>query len=352
MAQGLDGLLSGSLNSPALNLGVGLLSAAGPSTVPVSFGQALGRGLQFAQSAEQQSLRNQAIRSQLSQRSQKQAAAKQLQGLLGDQPNGQMLGLLGQMAPGATAQGLLSQMFPRSNSTLQLLDAAGIDRDSKEGQDIIRSVLTGGPKQMDAALKLLQIQNAQRELDTARTKEKREKAGAKISVLGGIGRLEEIATINGRLKGTLGETGIGFNEARAALAGGFTQLVSLFGGDEQRARQVAVDLQRFEQLTTNEAVQSLFTGEVTAGTLTNQKLSTFLKTKPGVDRLPEVNNRITADMLQSKLDSSDKLGIEVPDRARVEQLINELRSGKAQSGKSDASRPARRRYDAQGNRIE
>lgn len=323
MAQGLDGLLSGSLNSPALNLGVGLLSAAGPSTVPVSFGQALGRGLQFAQSAEQQSLRNQAIRSQLSQRSQKQAAAKQLQGLLGDQPNGQMLGLLGQMAPGATAQGLLSQMFPRSNSTLQLLDAAGIDPDSKEGQDIIRQKLTGGAEQLDATLKLLQIQKAQREAAESNIERVRKEADAKVSVLTGIDRLKEVVKLNSSLAGTIGETGMGFNDLRR-LAFGPASLI------DPSLRGAAANMQRLEQLTTKEAVSDLFSGEVSAGTLTNQKLSTFLKTKPGIDRLPEVNGPIIADMLQSKLSSADKLGIEVPDRSEVETLIKDLRSSRAE----------------------
>lgn len=44
--------LEGLLGDPMLNAGIGLLSASGPSTTPVSFGQAMGAGLQGLQNAQ------------------------------------------------------------------------------------------------------------------------------------------------------------------------------------------------------------------------------------------------------------------------------------------------------------
>lgn len=313
-----QGLLSDALSNPLTNIGVGLLSSSGPSLVPHSIGQGLAQGFQLAQSAQQQSLRNQVLRDQLAQRSQKQAAAQKLQGLLGDQPNGQMLGLLAEMAPGATAQGLLSQMFPRSNSTLELLKAANINPDSKEGQDIIRRKLTGGPEQLDATLKLLQIQKATSEAANARSEKERTQARSKFSIVSGLDRLKEVARLNSELEGTLGETGMGFNELRAK-AFGPASLV------DPTLRQAGANLQRLEQLTKKEAISELFAPEVKAGQMTDTKLNTFLRTKPGIDVLPEVNAPIIADMLQAKLNSADAAGIEVPDRANVEKLIADLR---------------------------
>ena len=42
-------LLASALNNPLLNLGVGLLSASGPSTTPISMGQAIAMGVQNMQ---------------------------------------------------------------------------------------------------------------------------------------------------------------------------------------------------------------------------------------------------------------------------------------------------------------
>ena len=140
MANG-RGLLADAFNSPMFNVGIGLLANSGPSTTPTSLGQGLARGLQFAQNAQQQNLRNQLVRSRLEDDARRRRASEQLGGLLsgGDNPT---MGLLADIAPGAVAQGLLGQMFPRSTSTLQLLEAAGIDPASPEGRELITGRLS------------------------------------------------------------------------------------------------------------------------------------------------------------------------------------------------------------------
>lgn len=326
-----NGLLSNVMGNPMFNMGVGLLSASGPSTTPVSTGQALGQGVQFAQNAQQTAMRNQLVRSRLEQDARRRAATQKLGGLLGGGEQGSTLGLLAEIAPQQVAQGLIGQMFPQERAETSLvrnMRAAGIDPKSEEGQGIVRQNLAGQGTndQLDQMLKTMQIQNMQQERREAQTTRQRERADAKISVIGGVERLREVAQINDRLQGTLGETGLGANELRSLAAGPISALTSALGGDAQRARQVAADLGRFEQLTTNEAVSSLFGGEVSAGTITDAKLGTFLKTKPGSSQLPETNRRIIADMLQSKLDSAEKLGIAIPDRDAVKAEIERLRN--------------------------
>jgi hypothetical protein len=242
------------------------------------------------------------------------------------------MGLLAQISPDAVATGLLSQAFPQSrrpDSVLARLAAAGIDPQSEEGQELIRQSIGGGSskEQMDAILRMLQIQSLQNELGEARTEKDRTTATGRISTLNSIERLREIAEINARLRGTLAETGIGFNQLRSLAAGPISALITALGGDSDRARRIAQDLGRFEQLTTREALQDLFGGQANAGTITDQKLQTFLTTKPGIDQLPETNNKIIADMLQSALDSATVLDITIPDRDEVNQLIEQLRTG-------------------------
>lgn len=353
-----EGLLAGGLNSPLMNIGAGLLSVAGPSYEPQSMGQGLARGIQLAQSGQGRALQNQLIRDKIAENQRRRQASERLQGLLvppgtgearipqpGDEQR-QMLGLLAQVAPEQVAQGLLGQMFPQERaepSDIRTLRAIGIDPQSEDGQKIILDRLKASGvamEQLDAMLKTLQIRSLQDDMQKAQTEKERTEVGARISTLNSIDRIREAAEINARMRGTMAETGMGFNELRQAAAGPMAFLTRMFGGDEARARQTAADMGRFEQLTRREAISDLFSGQAAAGTLTDAKMRTYLQTKPGFDQLPETNNRIFADMLKDSLDSATQLGISVSDREDVEALIKTLRRGeeKPQSSTRKSSR--------------
>jgi hypothetical protein len=369
MANGTNqpmGLLAdGLLGNPLFNLGVGLLSASGPSPQPVSLGQALGSAVQFAGQQQSRASQNQALREQMTQQARQRQAREQLfeqlqggtanaqlpqlpapfgattsaaqalpggeqpTGLLG-QPQQNQLGLLAQAFPEQFGQAAIGQLFPQQRADTSLvrnLQAAGIDPMSAEGQEIIRQNLTGGQQseQLDQILKGLQIQQIQTQREEAATTKERETADARLSVFNTFDALNEIVTINDRLEGTIGETGAGFDEIRRAASGPLSVLIGLLGGDERKARQVAADFNRMEQLTTNNAINSLFGDQVGGGTLTNQKLDTFLQTKPGISRPPDTNRRILADMLESNLQSADKLKINLSNREAIEARIKQLR---------------------------
>lgn len=65
-------------NDPMMGLATGLLSAGGPSRMPVSLGQALGAGVQGIQEFQQNGLVNQMRQAQMGEMQRKQAALKQL----------------------------------------------------------------------------------------------------------------------------------------------------------------------------------------------------------------------------------------------------------------------------------
>ena len=66
------------LNTPDAQLGLGLLAAGGPSTTPMSFGQRIAQGVQYAQSSKDADLRRQYVRSQIDENT-AQIAARNLQ---------------------------------------------------------------------------------------------------------------------------------------------------------------------------------------------------------------------------------------------------------------------------------
>lgn len=362
MANGIQGLLA----DPAANLALGLLSAGGPSTQPVSLGQGLAMGAQMASEREREALRNEALRQEMRSRQRREKALERLPGLLGERtmaqgpgtqvrsddplgvnvdvpgrrgmipttntPEGQqeLMGLLGQIAPEQVTASLLSpqQQQRAEPAPVRIARVLADPNESQEVKQSIREQLEsrGMDEQLANMLKTLQIQQLQGELQSAEKEGERNEVEARISVLNADEALKEAVQINDRLRGTAGETGLGFNELRRMALGPLSLLVGAFGGDEQRARQVAADVQRFEQLTTREGLQALFSGQVNAGTLTDSKMTNYLRTKPGLNRLPETNAEILADMLQDNLDRATTLGIELPDRRATEQLIETLRS--------------------------
>lgn len=361
--QGLQGLLSGS--NPLSNLGIGLLAASGPRPQgTANFGSRLGEAAQFAQQRQQMAMQNEMMRQAMLQRQRQQQAQQQIQGILSapervpqgqplppgqgvmatrDQRQPELMGLLAQAAPeqfnATMIQGLLGQQQERAEpAPVRIARILADPNESQEVKDAIQQQINSSDdsEQIANTLRLLQVHELQRQLDMEQDQKARERTAGRISVLNADEALREAATINQRLRGTIGETGLGFNELRERMAGPWAAFVGLFGGDAQQARQVAADMQRFEQLTTREGLQSLFSGQVGAGTITNSKMDTYLTTKPSLNRLPETNSQIIADMLQDNLDSAEVLGISMPGRAQTEQLIETLRS----TGQKESPRPS------------
>jgi hypothetical protein len=310
---------------------------------------------------ERKELENRAIRQGLSAKKRQSDAMTELRGLFGETPamptsgnitpsagdtgrsdvlqdpagRQQILPLLGEIAPEQFAQGLFGQMFPAEGraepSQVRIARVLADPNTSQEVKDSIREQM--GAEQTDEILKTLQIEKLVTERDKATTDDVRKKAEGKISVITGIERIREISRINDRLENTLGETGLGFDEIRAMAAAPISVLTGVFGGDSARARQVAADVGRMDQLTTTEAISALFGGEVSAGTITDAKLGTFIKTKPGLNQLPETNRRALADMMQSKLNTAELLNVDLADMDQIKQELELMRKGESTLGR-------------------
>lgn len=374
MANGIRGLLG----DPRFNLGLGLLAAGGPSREPTSLGQNMAQATQFAAERDRQAMENRAVRQELQARQRRQEAQQELRGLLGSQemirgpgqevtgiggenigsipgrvanvptistPQGQQraMGLLAEASPeqfsSQLSSGLLGQMFGGGQeraepAPVRIARVLADPNESQEVKDAIQAQIDRSDigAQLQNQLRALQAEQINREMENARTEEERNRLATEQSLVSGVDRITELIEINNRLKNTAGETGLGLEELKSRFAGPFSAVVSLFGGDREKARQVAADIQRFEQLTTTEAVRSLFSGELQSGQLTNAKMNTFIQTKPGLDKLPEVNNRQLADMLREKLNVAERVEFSIPGERNLERLIEQTRSGEFSPG--------------------
>lgn len=305
----MPGLLDGALNNPLINIGLGLLSAGGPSDRPVSIGQGLGQGVQLAQGAQQQNLRNQLIRSRLEDDSRRRGASAKLSGLLGGGDN-PTLGLLTDIAPGAVAQGLIGQAFPnrRPDSVLSRLQAAGISPQSEEGRKLITNSIGGGAasEQLDILLKGLQVQSAQEKLTQGREEKSSEKATIESAALGSVENLTGLAEI-----------------INTSITG---------------VRQGVANAQLFDSLANQEAIDSALAQLSQAGGITNSKLAAVTATKPNKFNLPEVNATIVANKLETLLRGAEKVGVNVGDKEKIRSTIKRMR-GVAAKAKGVTKQP-------------
>lgn len=249
------GLLSS--GNPMLDIGLGLLAQSGPvvGAPAPSLGQAFGNASQFASQREQGRLQTQAYRDKLQQDKDRREAMSQLQGLLGSttefltpannnmlSPTGepvgrnvsqvpvaqtpegrqQMLGLLGQVAPEAMAQGLLGQMFPtntgpRLSTQLQDLQHLYPNASLEELQQMYQNMQGDD---IDDLLKRLQVEEiiSDRDSEAEDEAEQENLASTSFDAFGDV--VSTIAESNAALAGTFLEPG------RVGTQGGVRQTIA------------------------------------------------------------------------------------------------------------------------------
>lgn len=108
----------------------------------------------------------------------------------------------------------------------------------------------------------------------------------------------ELIQINERLRGTLGETGLGFDDARKATIQGVNAVKRLFGFSDQEAQRVVDDMNRFEQLSLEENARNVATlREALGGRVTQFEFGRWLETGASPSQPPSVNEKIFYDQL-------------------------------------------------------
>jgi len=334
--------------NPIMDIGMGLLSASGPSAQPVSFGQAIGQAGQFASQRDQARMQNEFMRDRLRQQQAQQQATTKLQSLLTSPelqtPQGQqeMLGLLAQVAPDQVAGGLLGQYFPQADRAEPA--------DIREFRTFFPDVDPGTAEGREAYLKFQQQKNPGADLDQLvtmtnlelnrmkmmqeadriqneqRTREQ-QRAGAQLDINKNLKYIEEAAMLNDKLAPTFlaaGNLGVDLRSKGALL---LSEAKDLFGADTTEARQIVEDFNRYKKLTSELIIQGM--GRVAGegmGTATNQRMQLLSDSMAGVGNTPGSNKLIFADSIEGLLDVAEIEGLSVSDQKKYRELLNSLRS--------------------------
>lgn len=379
IGSGLEGLL----NNPLVQ---GLAGATAFGASPLL---GLLAGGQINAGRKASALENDILREQLSGIRKQQGATDQLQGLLSSQstvqgptrqaglldveggqpspfnlpgrrqsvptiqtPGGQQqaLGMLGQIAPGATAQGLLANMFPpqRANTSQMKLDgfesAVGRRATEQEAANIFGAA--SSDTKIDELLAESRLFMLNQQLREATTQAETDAAERRIetetidgAVFASLNQLAEMAEINTQRAtgGVLAQPGFGSEQKQFAA-----QLGSLLTGPfnpelSQDLGSVAQNNERFDQLANTLAITRLNFESFNAGT--DSRLQAWRDTKPSSDLQGSTNNLVIADTIQGALDVAESRRLSVPDRAKFEALIKQLRASESSNDIGDGPAP-------------
>lgn len=370
MADGILGLLGSSidkvqglLSNPVVQ-GIGAAAATGFNPL---LGLLAAPGIQSAR--DRKASENELLRQQVLQNRRRSQATQDLRGLLADDtavsspigllnveggvdmlPAGRrvptvqtqggqerLLGLLSQIAPDQVAQSLLSQSTANPPTSIAELDALGLPR-TPEGFARLQEIKnTLSPTdQVNLALANAQLvalqrgnQEAAREAAAARQQER-------FSIKDTLKQGRNILRLTENLEGTFlepGRVGTGARRPLVSLAG---EVAGFFGNEEfaEEQQQLVADFDTFKK----DSVNFVLTMTDQFGTdLTNLQLQTLQKANAGQDVSPAAIRSVVTDVLRRTLNEAEAKGIEIPERAEFEALLNGLTKGNVVTRPSGAT---------------
>jgi hypothetical protein len=348
-AQKIQGLLG---DPRLMDFGLGLLAQSGPvvGAPAPSLGQAIGAAGQYAGQRDQQRLRNDAMRQQMTERQNRNNAINEMQGLLSDpearqdpQFRQKLTGLLMQIDP---AQGI-SQMLSgseRPRLSTDVNDFVYMNPDLVPGTAEFREKFSEWSKENSemSTLDQLRVQemmlNVQQMLDE-RNEDIEEKSFNErkqiVSTQGTIASLIELAERNDQLADTYLATGRVGQGGRRTVGEIVDEVSSYFGEDSPERSEILTASDRFDQLS------QIIVNEMAAdsedsgfGVLSNAKLAAIAGEKPSRSARPEANNIRIATMLDEMITAADlkEIPISPEYRARAEQIISEAFPARASEG--------------------
>ncbi len=343
----------GLLNSPLMNLGVGLMAASGPSTTPIGFGQALQHGMQYASEREKAKYTNDFLRQQIQKTSASRTAFEELMreldasgdasGLSAEQRS--WLRRTGGADPESALSTLGTLLFPEEDRTptdIATMRALGLS-ETPEGFKAFNAMKGGETKDLLAGLQAqltgLNIQRQGMENTTLADTTSKKQADAREAVLRNAKNLKNLAGMTHALKkyalpetGTVAE-GVG-RAGRGLLAAGekaFQTEAEAGKGPTKRDKIIAIQSD-FDRIT-NEVVLDNF-NRINAGGLTNTAIDILEKSKPSSSKLPEVNFGALAPLVEANIAAAKAYGVEL-DWDEQNALLEDLNANRVQT--DDAS---------------
>lgn len=334
-----DEKITGLLESPMFNAGLGLLEAGAPRIGPNTFGMGLANAARNVSAAEDLRLKNDFMREQLTARKRRNNAVNELQGLL-SVPTGttgvlmpestpgtpeykaKMTGLLAEINPEAAVSGLLASEKPRMSTDIATMQALGIPTTAEGFAQYQAMKRTQDPGQQ---LEMQQLQlEVTRMLDEMESERRERGEQVKIGEINTKSMLKEglnMFKALDELEGTALESGVGAEEFRAAMASGVDSALALFNQKPAFGAKIRDQFDIFKKASIRFATAMAGEGA------TDSALSNALSASPNLSMTAGANRQVLASIMSDELDKATALDYDLGDISKYQDYIQRYSGG-------------------------
>lgn len=357
-------IFGGLLGQPMVDLGTGLLASSGWSNTPVSFGQALGQGMQYASARQIQQMQLQAARAQAEdERKRKEALAAmfaqpmtpgpvsvptgrapihELAQMMGMPSSGSgqapgspaLLSLMATAYPDQFGQYAMQQAFSQQQQpprvSTELSTFAALNPELQLGTPEFRSEFGKWATQNDLPenlTKQLELQIMGETLEAARADrqskertEQQQNAATRRGIIEGGHALVEMYRLNEELEGTALESGLPFPEVRRAIAGGTAAVQRLLGVDSSTADSVIESYDSFNKYSNDFVVESLDRMAGT-GAISIPKFEALVSANANPAASPGTNATVIRNNIEATLEAAEYLGVTLPNESELRAIL-------------------------------
>ena len=224
-------------------------------------------------------------------------------------------------------------------SDIRALLAAGIDPEGPEGRQAILHSVGGRDDPTDKLLAQIQVQNQQFRLDDLRRdREKTERtekqaiAGTKVAISSDFRHAKEIIELQKDLENTALSVGVPYGELLRDLQAGGAAIAGVAGFDVGEINKLLRKRDRLNKLFADGVIEGIdrFAG---TGTMSIPKFNALMDASPSMDNQAGANALLLADRMQALLESAELSGIEVSQRAEIEEFISASRAAPTSVGR-------------------
>lgn len=218
----------------------------------------------------------------------------------------------------------------RKPAILSTLEGIGVDPMSDQGKAIVLDSLKH--PETDALMSQLQLelanikrQQEQGKLNDAEAARQQARAAMAVNVRGMYTQAQEIVQLQKDLSGTLSAVGIPYGDLVQSAKSGGVPLLERFGWDLQQQKAIIAKHDRLKKLLNKGLIEQLEQMK-NLGNLSQGKIAALQRSTMGIDNQAMANNMVLADRLQASLDAAEVEGMDIPNRAEIEQFIADQRA--------------------------
>ena len=241
------------------------------------------------------------------------------------QRDADVLGVLGELSPQLTAQGILQKDLQRDPAIVQTADAFGFERTPEGFAEMAKTKgLSGGKSGLEQMVLLQQLEKLIRENRIGAFEEGTAASGRVNSIQDSLDTTLRLLDANEQLDGSFLEPGGAFLEGKRTGLAAVTQLGNLFGfdmGEQQDTLEAFDTLKKETRVLAGQTIESMNAQGIT---VTNGLRNLVQEANASENVSPGTNVSILKVLMKEQLRAADELNIDIKNRKKIESELEKL----------------------------